>query len=103
MSGGSATTRTEPWEEQKGYLTKGFAEAGRLMKQKAPDYYSGKTLAGFDPSQTAAQQSILGYATGKRPAALQSAAENVALGQMGGLTPFSEAHPWANGWVDPFF
>jgi|TARA_B100001964_G_C14260466_1_gene615159 hypothetical protein len=91
MSGGSATTRTEPWEEQKGYLTKGFAEAGRLMKQKAPDYYSGKTLAGFDPSQTAAQQSILGYATGKRPAALQSAAENVALGQMGGLTPFSEA------------
>ena len=91
MSGGSATTRTEPWEEQKGYLTKGFAEAERLMKQKAPDYYSGKTLAGFDPSQTAAQQSILGYATGKRPAALQSAAENVALGQMGGLTPFSEA------------
>jgi len=91
MSGGSATTRTEPWEEQKGYLTKGFAEAGRLMKQKAPDYYSGKTLAGFDPSQTAAQQSILGYATGKRPAALQSAAENVTLGQMGGLTPFSEA------------
>ena len=89
--GGSATTRTEPWEEQKGYLTKGFAEAERLMKQKAPDYYSGKTLAGFDPSQTAAQQSILGYATGKRPAALQSAAENVALGQMGGLTPFSEA------------
>ena len=83
-----ATTRTEPWEQQIPYLTAGFEEAGRLYGKGVPDYYPGATLAGFDPSQTAAQQSMLGYAMGPRPAALQAAAENVTLGQMGGQTPF---------------
>ena len=55
MAGG-ATTRTEPWAEQKPYLETGFQEAGRLYGQGVPDYYPGATLAGFDPSQTAAQQ-----------------------------------------------
>jgi len=84
-----ATTRTEPWEQQIPYLTAGFEEAGRLYGKGVPDYYPGATLAGFDPSQTAAQQATLGYAMGPRPAALQAAAENVTLGQMGGATPFS--------------
>ena len=88
MAGG-ATTRTEPWAEQKPYLTAGFEEAGRLYGRGVPDYYPGATTAGFDPSQTAAQQATLGYAMGQRPAALQAAAENVTLGQMGGATPFS--------------
>ena len=88
MAGG-ATTRTEPWAEQKPYLTAGFEEAGRLYGRGVPDYYPGATTAGFDPSQTAAQQATLGYAMGPRPAALQAAAENVTLGQMGGATPFS--------------
>jgi hypothetical protein len=88
MAGG-ATTRTEPWAEQIPYLTAGFEEAGRLYGKGVPDYYPGATLAGFDPSQTAAQQATLGYAMGPRPAALQAAAENVTLGQMGGQTPFS--------------
>ena len=88
MAGG-ATTRTEPWAEQKPYLTAGFEEAGRLYGRGVPDYYPGATTAGFDPSQTAAQQATLGYAMGPRLAALQAAAENVTLGQMGGATPFS--------------
>ena len=88
MAGG-ATTRAEPWAEQKPYLTAGFEEAGRLYGRGVPDYYPGATVAGFDPSQTAAQQATLGYAMGQRPAALQAAAENVTLGQMGGATPFS--------------
>ena len=87
--GGSSTTRTEPWEEQKDYLTTGFKEAGKLYGQGTPDYYPGATVAGFDPSQTAAQQSILGYAMGERPAALQEAAQQVTLGQMQGATPFT--------------
>jgi hypothetical protein len=91
MAGGtSATTRTEPWTEQKPYLQTGFKEAGRLYGQGVPDYYPGATLAGFDPSQTAAQQAMLGYAMGPRPAALQAGAENVTLGQMAGATPFSD-------------
>ena len=88
MAGGARTT-TEPWEQQIPYLTAGFEEAGRLYGQGVPDYYPGATTAGFDPSQTAAQQATLGYAMGQRPAALQAAAENVTLGQMGGATPFS--------------
>ena len=88
MAGG-ATTRTAPWEGQEKYLETGFQEAGRLYGQGVPDYYPGATTAGFDPSQTAAQQATLGYAMGQRPAALQAAAENVTLGQMGGQTPFS--------------
>ena len=84
-----ATTRTEPWAEQIPYLTAGFEEAGRLYGKGVPDYYPGATLAGFDPAQTAAQQATLGYAMGPRPAAMQAAAENVTLGQMGGQTPFS--------------
>ena len=91
MAGGTtATTRTEPWAEQKPYLQAGFKEAGRLYGQGVPEYYPGATLAGFDPSQTAAQQAMLGYAMGPRPAALQAGAENVTLGQMAGATPFGD-------------
>ena len=86
MAGG-ATTRTAPWEGQEPYLEAGFKEAGKLYGQGTPDYYPGETVAGFDPSQTAAQQSVLGYAMGKRPAALQEAAQQVTLGQMQGATP----------------
>ena len=88
MAGG-ATTRTAPWEGQEKYLETGFQEAGRLYGQGVPDYYPGATLAGFDPSQTAAQQATLGYAMGPRPAAQQAAAEQVTLGQMQGATPFT--------------
>jgi hypothetical protein len=88
MAGGARTT-TGPWEEQKPYLTAGFEEAGRLYGQGQPDYYPGATLAGFDPSQTAAQQSTLGYAMGPRVGALQDAAQQVTLGQMQGATPFT--------------
>ena len=88
MAGG-ATTRTAPWDEQKGYLTTGFGEAGRLYAQGVPDYYPGATLAGFDPSQTAAQQATLGYAMGPRPAALQAGAEAATMGQLQGATPFA--------------
>ena len=88
MAGG-ATTRTAPWEEQEPYLEAGFKEAGRLYGQGVPDYYPGATLAGFDPSQTAAQQATLGYAQGPRVGALQDAAQQVTLGQMQGATPFT--------------
>ena len=88
MAGG-ATTRTAPWDEQKPYLETGFKEAGRLYGQGVPDYYPGATLAGFDPSQTAAQQATLGYAQGPRVGALQDAAQQTTLGQMQGATPFT--------------
>ena len=117
MSGGSKvqTTRTEPWEEQKPYLETGFKRAEDLYTsgKLTPGYYGGGTLAGFDPSEAAGQQSALTYLTGPRAANLQAGAETTQLGAMdygrgamgygagmaqpltqnqyAGLTPFTDA------------
>ena len=65
MSGGSKvqTTRTEPWQEQKPYLERGFEYTGDLYRSGAlnPAYYGGDTVAGFNPVQEAAQQATLDY------------------------------------------
>ena len=91
MAGGTTSVQTtEPWEAQKGYLETGFGEAGRLYAQGRPDYFPGATVAGFDPSQTAAQQATLGYAMGPRVGALQEAAQQTTLGQMQGAMPFTQ-------------
>jgi hypothetical protein len=88
MSGGSKvqTTRSEPWTEQKPYLTSGFKRAEDLYAagKMTPDYYSaGPTVAGFDPAQSAAQTAQYGYATGPRPGNLMAGAETTALDTMG--------------------
>ena len=66
MSGGSKvqTTRTEPWEQQKPYLERGFEFTEDLYRSGAlnPAYYGGETVAGFTPAQQAAQQATLDYA-----------------------------------------
>tara|TARA_Y100000310_G_scaffold149972_2_gene149344 strand:- start:1686 stop:2702 length:1017 start_codon:yes stop_codon:yes gene_type:complete len=129
MSGGSKvqTTRSEPWEAQKPYLEEGFKKSQELydLGQMSPSYFTGPTLAGFDPAQTAAQTSALSYATGPRPANLQAGAETTGMGGMAyglgamgygaglagplttaeyaGLTPFSEPQyaQLLSGEVDP--
>ena len=83
MAGGSQTTRTEPWDQQKPYLTAGFEQAAGLYNKGAPNYYSGETLAGFSPAQAASQRGIANYITGPRAGAQQAYAEKA---QMGGLT-----------------
>ena len=77
MGGGTkvSTTENKPWAAQEAPLKYGFQEAARLYKKGAPAYFSGETLAGFDPSQEAAQKATLGYAMGPRAAAQQAAAE----------------------------
>jgi hypothetical protein len=84
---------TEPWEQQIPHLKKAFQTAENLYlpggQPTLPAYYSGKTVAGFDPYQTMAQESIVNYAKGDAPVALQSAASVANLGQMYGQTPFS--------------
>ena len=97
MAGGtSATTRTEPWTEQKPYLQTGFKEAERLAKAGPPSFYPGQTLAGFTPAQQMAQRATMGYATGPRPAAQQAAAEKAMIGGMGGQVDYSQFQPMAN-------
>ena len=91
MGGGTkvSTTEQKPWAEQIPYLTSGFDQAKDLYNKGLPGFYTGETLAGFDPAQQAAQAATLGYTMGPRPAALQEAAEGATLNQVGGKTPFT--------------
>jgi hypothetical protein len=77
MSGGFTTgiTQEGPWKAQEDYLKRGFARAESAYKGGPAPYFPGKTLAGFDPAQQAAQAATLGYAQGPRPAAQQKLAE----------------------------
>ncbi len=76
MCGGGSTTRTEPWEEQKPYLTKGFEEAEALRAGGYPSFYGGDMVAGFTPAGTAAQNGIQDYVTGGRALSQQTEAED---------------------------
>tara|TARA_R100001230_G_C5682950_1_gene190618 strand:+ start:435 stop:1415 length:981 start_codon:yes stop_codon:yes gene_type:complete len=100
MCGGGGTNvttaTTEPWAEQKGYLTGGFERAKDIYDQGTPAYYPGETLAGFDPAQTAAQQATLGYAMGPRAAAQQAGAERSLLQGLSGQIDPNAYNPMVN-------
>ena len=103
MAGGTqvSTSTTEPWEQQKKYLGKGFKRAEDIIKRGPPKWYGhkataadvasgkagkvgdwvyGKTLAGFTPAQKYAQQATYDYVTGDRAKAMQAGAESQLLG-----------------------
>jgi hypothetical protein len=86
MGGGTqvSTSTTEPWKEQKGYLTGGFEKAKQIYDQGAPDYYPNETLAGFDPAQTYSQAQIMDYASGPRVAGMQAGTEGALMGTLAG-------------------
>ena len=87
---------TEPWDEQKPYLTGGFKEAQRLYNRGAPEYYPGETLAGFDPMEKASQQATIGYAMGPRAAGQQAAAEASLVQGLSGKIDPSAYNPMVN-------
>ena len=91
-----STSTTEPWAEQKGYLTGGFEQAKNIYDRGAPGYYPNETLAGFDPAQTAAQQATLGYAMGPRAAGQQRAAEGSLVQGLSGQIDPSAYNPMVN-------
>ena len=93
MSGGITTgiTKEGPWEPQKEYLQRGMARAESMYGAGPAPYFPGKTLAGFDPAQKAAQAATLGYALGPRPAAQQAMAER----QMGRTYDWASQMPQA--------
>ena len=90
MSAGSSTTKTvtEPWDEQKPFLERGFQRAEALYGARPGGipYYGGATLAGFDPAQQAGQRMTMNYAMGPRAMNQQMAAEaNINQMQSGGV------------------
>jgi hypothetical protein len=96
MSGGGtqvSTSKQEPWEEQIPFLTAGFEQAKGLYNKGAPAYYGKETLAGFDPTQTAAHKNTLGYAMGPRAAAQQAGAEDRLLKGLSGQIDTATFNP----------
>jgi hypothetical protein len=89
MSGGSRTQTVEPWEEQVEPLKYGFGEARDIYDTGPPQYYTGPTVAGFDPTQQAAQAATLGYTMGPRTQGMMKGAENALIGSLQGATPFT--------------
>ena len=89
MAGGSKVTTTAPWENQQQFLTEGFKRAEDLYQQGMPQYYTGDTLADFDPEQRRSQASILNYARSPRVGAMQAGAERALQSQLAGQTPFT--------------
>tara|TARA_R110002020_G_scaffold108002_2_gene250530 strand:- start:1600 stop:2625 length:1026 start_codon:yes stop_codon:yes gene_type:complete len=89
MSGGSKTTytKTEPWDAQKDYLTKGFDYTEQLYKGGSlnPEYFPGETVAGFDPASISAQDAIVNYATDPYTNALMGTARD----RLGGMLDYS--------------
>jgi hypothetical protein len=87
MSGGSKvqTTRTEPWEQQKPYLERGFEYTKDLYRSGAlnPAYYPGQTVAGFTPAQEAAQDATIRYAADPQTEAFMGAAQAGLGGTLG--------------------
>ena len=75
MSGGSTVRTTEgPWDVQKPFLGKGFGRAEQLYDAGPAPYYSGETVAGFDPAQQEAQARVLGYVGGPVAKGMQAQA-----------------------------
>jgi len=91
-----STSTTEPWAEQKGYLTGGFEQAKNIYDRGAPGYYPNETLAGFDPAQTYAQQQTMGYASGPRAGAQQAGAEQSLLQGLSGQIDPNAYNPMVN-------
>jgi len=69
-----AKTSTAPWQPQQSKIKYGLSEAQRLYDTGGPQYYGGKTLAGFTPAERKAQRAIYGYAMGPESQALQAGA-----------------------------
>ena len=99
MSGGGTpamvtqTSTTEPWDQQKKYLTGGFKGAADIYNKGFPEYYPGETLAGFDPSEQMYQSAVQGYVTGDRAIAQQAGAEDRLLKGLSGEIDYSTFNP----------
>jgi hypothetical protein len=117
--GGSQTTTqtTEPWSEQKPYLTKGFSEAEQIYNQGPQEYFPGQTYV--DPSAAtqsgiqgqinqAGQPSVTGDASGYAANTLQGNTDNPYASMLNqgesGLTATSQgAYLNSNPYLDQTF
>lgn len=78
--GGGTSTQTvekaDPWEGQQPFLKDVFAKAqSRYNDPNSPSFFPNSTVENFNPLETSYQNSVVDYAQGGRPQALQAGAE----------------------------
>jgi hypothetical protein len=117
--GGSQTTTqtSEPWSEQKPYLTKGFSEAEQIYNQGPQEYYPGQTYVDqADATQQglagqinqAGQPTVTGDASGYAANTLQGNTDNpyasmLTPGAQGLAQTSSGAYLNSNPYLDQTF
>ena len=107
MSGGSqtATSATDfssesgPWGPQVPYIKSGFQQAKNLYEQGVPNYYTGESIAGFDPLQNYAQQAVIDYTRGPRAAGMQAGAEGSLMQGLTGQVDTDAYNPMVNAYT----
>jgi len=68
--------KADPWAGQQPFLTDVFAQAQDRYNEDGPGFFPDSTISGFNPLETSYQNSVVDYAQGGRPQALQAGAEN---------------------------
>jgi len=89
MAQQTATSQLAPWQPQQQYITGGWGAAKNLFDVGMPSYYPGATVAGFDPTQTQAQQQSLQYLGGPGVQGMMGGAQDALGRSLGGYTGFS--------------
>lgn len=92
--GGSQTTTTEPWDQQKPYLLQGYQAAQNLYNSNTPSYYPGSTVA---PQSAATLQSQQGALQTANSLAGPIGQANSALGNLLGAADLSN-----NPYIDEY-
>lgn len=76
--GTTSTTSSEPWDEQKTYLTDIFGKAQNLYNQEGPSYYQDSTVSPFTDQQKSAFDQVYQFGMGGGSPAMTGAVGNVA-------------------------
>ena len=84
-----ATSQQGPWLAQQDHIMYGWGAAKNLFDVGMPGFYPGATVAGFDPSQTCAQQESLKYLGGPGVQGMMGGAQDALGRSLGGYTGFS--------------
>ena len=90
MSQQTATSQQGPWLPQQDHIKYGWGAAKNLFDIGMPGYYPGSTVAGFDPSQTQAQQQSLQYLGGPGVQGMMSGSQDALNRSLGGYTGFNQ-------------
>lgn len=102
--GGSTTTvqKSDPWAEQKPYLTKAFQQAGNLYDsgQLAPGYYPGQTVAGQSPYTQQAIGLLANQATSAQSQGLANAATGQITDTLNGKYLDPQSNPYFQGYLN---